>query len=202
MEPIVQVVRYSNEGFDIKPYRSAAYYHTGDFFNYLVGIEELHQTVSLYKRDTDRMMVLNPEGCFAFLNQYDERQVSEDGSLSIRSNARKNMAYIRLDEVVYARNVQADMKRHLIGEIIRETPEPETGVLYQFPKSSYHDRWNWVQMPVSVFLERSKEHFMMFGSIHEIISEVFLTSEQIQRLVPTHKVGFSNLLRRKFKVIS
>lgn len=202
MESIIRVVRYSNEGFDIKPYRSKVYYHTGDFYNYLIGADALNKTVSLYKRDTDQISVPNPEGCFAFLHRYDESQVSENGNLSIRSNARKNIGYIRLDEVVYARNIHADMKRHFIGELIEETPEPTTGILYEFPKSSVYDRYNWVQMPVSVFLERSKQHFELFGRIHEIISEVFLTSDQIQRLVHYKKVLVLNWLTQHYKVIN
>lgn len=196
MKKIVKVVRYSNEGFDIKPYRSKVYYHTGEFYNYLIQSSALHQTVSLYRRDTDTMLNQNPEGCFAFLHRYDESQVSENGSLSIKSNARKNVGYLGLDEVVYARNIHADMKRHFIGEIIHETPEPDTGIMYEFPKSSIYDRYNWVQMPVSVFLERSNEHFEIYGKVSEIISEVYLTSDQIERLIPRHKSFVLNLIKK------
>lgn len=201
MKKIVKVVRYSNMGFDNKPYRSKVYYHTGVFYNYLIESYSLHQTVSLYKRDTDTMLNQNPEGCFVFMHHYDESQVSENGSLSIKSGARKNIGYLHVDEVVYARNIHADMKRHFIGEIIHETPEPSSGILYEFPKSSIYDRYNWIQMPVSVFLERSREHFELYGRVHEIISEVYLTSDQTLRLIPRHKSFVMNLLK-KYEVIA
>ncbi|WP_150274403.1 hypothetical protein [Paenibacillus tepidiphilus] len=202
IEFIVQVVRYANEGFNIKPYRSKAYYHTGDFFNYSVERNNLHQTVNLYKRDTDRMMVPNPEGCFAFLYNYDISQINKTGNLFIRSNARKNVGYLRLDEVVYVRNIHANMKQRFIGEIIHEIPDPYTGIMYEFPKSSMYDELNWVQMPVSLFLERSKEHFNMFGRMYERISEVYLTAEQVGRIIPHTNIFFLKRFTKKYKLIS
>ncbi|WP_238656173.1 hypothetical protein [Paenibacillus piscarius] len=201
IEFLVQVVRYANEGFNIKPYRSKVYHHTGDFFNYLVERVNLHQTVNLYKRDTDRMMISNPEGCFAFLYNYDVSQISKTGNLFIRLNARKNVAYLRLDEVVYVRNIHANMKNRFIGDIIHEIPEPSTGIMHEFPNSSMYDELNWVQMPVSVFLDRSKEHFEMFGRMHERISEVYLTCEQINRLIPHTSLFFVKKFTKHYKLI-
>jgi hypothetical protein len=198
----VRVVRYSDAGFDVKPYRSKIYYHSGNFYNYRIDSDSLTNTVSLYEREAKSLLVPNPVGCFAFLGMYDETQISKNGNLHIQYGARKNIGYLRLDDIVYARNIQANMKSHFIGEIIREIPHPKTGILHEFPESSIYDRLNWIQMPVSVFLERSMTHYKLFGQIHEIISEVFLTEDQVMNMIPSRGVPWHNFFSRRYKVVT
>jgi len=158
------------------------YCHTRVFYNYLIDEDSLNKTVDLYKQDTINLIEPNPIGCFAFLYRFDESQISNRGNLAFRTNSRKNRGHLHLNELIYARNIHADMKTNYIDNIIHEIPDPTTGEIFEFPERGIFNRYNWIQMSVSVFLKRSNSHFKLFDRIHESISEVYLTEEQVNKL--------------------
>jgi hypothetical protein len=185
---LVKIVRVANEGFNTKPYRSSVYYHTGTFWDVLItDLNQKNITVDEYSHVEKSGDLL---GCFCFFHKYDLWQLSDRGNLFIRKGHRVNIGYLPKDENVFVRNITADLKRLYVNRKRRVVTNPENNEPHEFifDISLNSGKFDWVKMPLWLAIERTEVHLKFNMYEDELISEVYLTKDQVDKLVKKRKI--------------
>jgi hypothetical protein len=175
----VRIVRFADEGFNIERYGST-YYQVGKFINVILGFEERLFSV---EKDIQENTFQKPKGCFAHFYKFD-LETAKNGILFFRKNDKVNVAYLPIEQKIFVRNVTDSLKSKYI---IRQTfkIEDTKAVLKEFwDETNDHD---WVIMSLREAIKRTDSHINNFvreaSSTQEIITETYLTEEQINKLV-------------------
>lgn len=179
----IKIIRVSNEGFDIKPYDKGS---TDVFLD--VVVTDLNQTIIPNKDQVSKYEKTNIEGCFCFLEGFDQAQLSKNGNLFFRENNVWNIGYLPKDELVFVRNTKNNQivdkfaKEFYTGGINAFTGEPNKEKLNRKP-------YEFIKMPLYLATERLKEHIesKSDGKADEEISELYLTKEQIKKKLKIKK---------------
>jgi hypothetical protein len=86
-------------------------------------------------------------------------------------------------EIVYVRNVFDGLKNKIVFEIQIETTNPDTNQVEIFHDLiSGKPYYEWVKMPLSLALKRLEKHAKKYTTLDELITEVYLTEVQINKL--------------------
>ncbi|RKJ75032.1 hypothetical protein D7X33_18415 [Butyricicoccus sp. 1XD8-22] len=188
IEDYVKVIRFDNNGFVTKPYNATKdIYPLNGFchsFPFIFGVNKILDDSNLTLPKGIRLV--NPEhndtrwnGCFAFLETYNENLLNH--ALSFRANSKKNVAWLKKDKLVWARNI--NYKGELLySSYTREIKQGEGKAPYEYKETI--DEHYWVLMPVETLLERIKKAEEYFGETPgEIHTEIYLMEEQVKELI-------------------
>ncbi|GEN35831.1 hypothetical protein [Aneurinibacillus danicus] len=194
-QTLVKIIRIANEGFLCRPYKTIGVYsHHGDFTD--IVITNLAQEVRATKANMNAYQSDEMRGCFCFLDGFDEKQINQDGELCYRVGHKRNIGYLPADELVFVRNVRPDGKQKIIEEYWVEHKIPDKEEPWLYP--SFADIYAWIQMPLSLAVERLQEHTRINGTTKEIVSEIYLREEQVNRMVvETHTSTLFNKIGRQ-----
>jgi hypothetical protein len=182
----IRIVRLANEGFNIKPYKTYGFFfgeyaHVGHFFNVIIN------NLDNFILGLDEQYVIEPDdknvlmkGCHCFFYKFDLNQAEKDGNLPFRTDHRENIGYLSDNELVWVSNVSSTLKPY-VYETTHDLKNPYTGEVKTFWKKFGRDI-DWVKMPLSLAVKRTQEHLMKSDRVEELVSQIYLTEDQIKRM--------------------
>lgn len=183
-----KIIRYDNEGFMAKPYKSLAsksYLHNFAFIQKeIINLYDLDQTIlntSLYIPSLEDS---SWTGCFCHLKEYDQRLYQTGGGLHFKKDDKKNIAYLPNDTVIWVRNLSHIRERFYFRRIDKEIYFE--GKSYRFWDGNYISFIDhlWVPMKISVALQRIELWKQNNNnSLPEMVTEFYLKSEQFPCLI-------------------
>lgn len=174
----VKVVRIANEGFNVSPY-GETYHQPGEFLD--ITISSLDDFI--LELDHSKVISLKENrmnGCFCFAYIFDHTQAYDNGNLRHRKNQKFNVGYLEVSEIVYVRNVNSNVKMGFVHEITSPLQDYKT---FNLINDRFARNTDWVRMPLSLVIERTKEHLQIYTHVWEEISEVYVTEDQFDRMV-------------------
>jgi GH18 family chitinase len=187
----VRIVRFANEGFDIKRETGALSFYDMEVSNYrdeyrlLRGKDPIHnQTIN---------------GCYCHFYKFNIQSIQKGGILARRQGQKINIGYLPLDYAVYARNMRPDKDNTRIVRVHREIQDPSNGNISTFQDDSYWDAYAWVRMKLSLLIERTDEYLKTFKTdfVPEHLSEIFLTTDDLRLIEYKKQLKFKFQLGSK-----
>ncbi|MED4170675.1 hypothetical protein [Priestia megaterium] len=183
MDKYVKIFRFDDQGFFCKPANSDVFPHTFKFIDTEIkDLYKINQSISTLETHRPEKNDCKWSGCFCFLEEYDKNLLTVEGGLSIRRNAKMNVALIPMDSIIWVRNTSHLGKDYpFFNEFTYVTEEKEEYELSETP--SVFDHLRWVKMRVDLALERTrlwKEREPNY--LPEWITEFYLMEEQIKTL--------------------
>ncbi|RED66127.1 hypothetical protein [Cohnella lupini] len=167
----VRIVRFANEGFDIKR-------DTGAFSFYDLEVTDYSHDYTLI-RNRDRIHSQSIDGCYCHFYKFNVQSIQDGGILASRQGHKINIGYLALDHAVYARNMRPDKDKTRIVRVNKEIRDPSNGNTHTFQDDSYMDSYAWVRMKLSLLIERTNEYLRTNKTdiVPEHLSEIFLTGD-------------------------
>lgn len=179
----IRIVRFADEGFDLKEKREGTSFYDLEVDNYWNDYSIIREKDNINK---------GIYGCYSHFYKLNMINLKDRGILGFRKGHRINVGYLPIDYSVYARNMRPDGNKTRIVKVFRENENPFDKSVYLTQDDSYWDAYAWVKMKLSLLERRTEEYLQLNNTkiIPEHISEIFLTAKDIESLKNRKRIFF------------